>query len=73
MHQLTVSYRLREWRMRMDFTQPEAAEALGLSLRGYAAAEYASEDRPGNPCKKTYALLARLIEELSNISKFSCK
>lgn len=26
---------LREWRQRLDITQPTAAERLGLSLRGY--------------------------------------
>jgi len=37
---------LRRWRKRLGLTQRKAAEALGLSLRGYATYEYGEMPTP---------------------------
>lgn len=58
-----VSFPLKQWRLRMGYTQAQAAEALGVSLGGYRSAEYRNEDRPKHPCNKTVALLADAIEK----------
>lgn len=60
---LTESYDLVAWRRRMDWTQAQAAAALGLSLSGYCEAEYRCADTPGQPVRKTVAMLARMIED----------
>lgn len=63
MRTTTVSFKLLEWRGKLDLTQREAAKLLGMSFSGYRAAEYRSMDREGHPVNKTVALLARRIEK----------
>ncbi len=58
----TVSFSLTAWRQRMHLTQVAAAKALGMSVNGYCSAEYRNTDRPGQPCNKTVALLATILE-----------
>ena len=60
---LTVTpFDLRAWRLRLRWTQAQAAVALGLALSTYRAAEYVAQDQTGAPCRKTVALLAQALE-----------
>lgn len=58
-----MAFDLRGWRLRMGWTQDEAAHAVGLSLSAYRNAEYRSEDRPGAPVSAVLAKLCTLIEK----------
>ncbi len=67
----TVPFSLTAWRQRMRMTQVAAAKALGMSVNGYCSAEYRNQDRPGQPCNKTVALLARMLEQ-KNADDWDC-
>lgn len=58
----TTPFDLRGWRLRLGWTQIQAAAELGLSAGGYIAAEYRNSDRPGFPCNATVAKLATMLE-----------
>jgi hypothetical protein len=59
----TVPFSLREWRLRMMWTQEKAAAELYLSIDGYRRAEYRCMDRPHSPCNATLARLAVALED----------
>lgn len=76
MRTTTVPFDLIAWAVRMgalagkrtrkglakSLTQDEAASLLGLSQSGYKALERRNQERPGFPCNKTVAELARCRE-----------
>jgi predicted transcriptional regulator len=64
---LTTSFDIYSWRQRMEFTQQAAADALGISLAAYRKLEYVALDRPRFPVKKSYAVLARLLEREEHV------
>ena len=64
MRTTTLPFDLLAWRRRMALTQAQAADALGLSLSGYAQAEYRATDRPNNPTNATVAKLAIMLERM---------
>lgn len=50
------------WNHPRPLTQTEAAGLLGMSVSGYKYLEKCNQERPGFPCNKTVAELARCRE-----------
>lgn len=59
---LTEPFNLLEWRLRMRWTQAQAAAQLCRSEGAYREMEHRNEDRPGYPCDRLVARLCRILE-----------